>query len=64
MGEVETYDEGVEKDLSRGNLLRQEKRVSPERDFEMEFDKYDRYDKSEKNYLTSKRRDFSSNRFK
>ncbi len=33
--------------------------MSPERDFEIEFDK--KYDKSEKNYLTHKRRDYSKN---
>ena len=48
MGEVETYDEGFDKDFSRANLLRQEKRVSPERDFEMELDKYDKYDRYDK----------------
>ncbi len=30
------------KDFGRNNMLRQNKRVSPERDFDMEFDKYDK----------------------
>lgn len=40
-------------------MMRQERRVSPERDFEMAFEKYD---KSERNYFTTKRRDYSKNR--
>lgn len=42
--------------------MRQQKRVSPERDFDIEFEKYD---KSETNYFAPppKRRDYSRNKF-